>query len=679
MKIHNKIEVKIGERATFKAYNTLLDSALEAFESLSPYASKIAYGTGTSPTQRTMTTLENHHGTLDIQLTSSNFSPIGGDIFAEYSAVLEASDPRELAFSEVGLCFGDNTTEDGVPIIVDRFLMKNEAGQVETITRRPHEEMVIVVTLYLEVSGSSALKPPGNDNPFFARLLGSDFGYKEGEELIVRTGECLFETSSMVIRPAGDLHPSYKQINDFHIENGVLTFCLKAGFEKKPQKETVVLFAGVPVLRVNNLDFSSTVEGSGTYVADGNKEVLVDAEYILSVDLVEDVSASGAIMTNYKVEKYGLRCGTADDVPFGDVDYRYLPDKYYSTDGKYLAFKVDSRLDAFKTYLSTFKRLDTTEVDVIHSVDVKIVGDIMLVRSFTSERGYWTDYYRLEGEKYIKGSINCDFVSFSGQIFKDFDINFTNSHNTYAVMVGLEGLTIYGTLIRNDEDNTLTGGVYVTSENEVVGVAVVSGSNITDACGIGYMANGNTLVCRNFTFVIRENVTTTRLFLGERVDKWSPKKFNGWLCGVDNTLTSSAVPMAYFYDPVNNVETTFSGPSLSRKVFLSQDLRTMFVVPRAGGVKGYYLDYDKTPHAFKATPPSTIVSSRSTDIQIVDNILLIVGSLATDALRAVPLLCDFVRLSPLRSGDEFRVSYTTAVYPGVNQNNIADVDIDISV
>ena len=142
MNLHNKLEItKGGKTLTF--FNTMLSPVLDCIKTLSAYNKFFVFGTGVTEDVKSDFTLGGETVCLPSVLDAYNLNYYNGDLYVRKKIVFNAEEnSAALTFSEVGIAAASSAeTYDGR--VVNRFLIKDENGDVTQITKAENEEMTI--------------------------------------------------------------------------------------------------------------------------------------------------------------------------------------------------------------------------------------------------------------------------------------------------------------------------------------------------------------------------------------------------------------------------------------------------------------------------------------------------------------------------------------------------------
>lgn len=213
MKIHNKLEIT-KNKEKYEFYNSLSTSVFDFLENLDPYNKCFAFGDGKVATSGSEETLSNTIAVIPSVIESYNFNPNMGGIFVSKQIDLQTVQHDDFSFSEVGIC-KDNGQN---PKIANRFLIKNEQGEVVEVSIKKGDEAIVKITTYLELDESSKVGYFDIQSPFFAIILGimlDENGNPVDEESLIADAEMsgtseqtvVDETSEMTTQIVAEAEP----------------------------------------------------------------------------------------------------------------------------------------------------------------------------------------------------------------------------------------------------------------------------------------------------------------------------------------------------------------------------------------------------------------------------------------------------------------------------------------
>lgn len=203
MKIHNKLEIT-KNKEKYEFYNSLSTSVFDFLENLDPYNKCFAFGDGKVATSGSEETLSNTIAVIPSVIESYNFNPNMGRIFVSKQIDLQTAQHDDFSFSEVGIC-KDNGQN---PKIANRFLIKNEQGEVVEVSIKKGDEAIVKITTYLELDESSKVGYFDIQSPFFAIILGimlDENGNPVDEESLIADAEMSETPEPTVVDEASEM------------------------------------------------------------------------------------------------------------------------------------------------------------------------------------------------------------------------------------------------------------------------------------------------------------------------------------------------------------------------------------------------------------------------------------------------------------------------------------------
>lgn len=240
MKIHNKLEIiKNKEKCEF--YNSLSTSIFDFLENLDPYNKCFAFGDGKVETIGNEETLSNTIAVIPSVVESYNFNPNMGRVFVSKQIDLQAVQHDDFSFSEVGIC-KDNGQN---PKIANRFLIKNEQGEVVEVSIKKGDEAIVKITTYLELDESSKVGYFDIQSPFFAIILGitlDEDGNPVDEESLIGDAEMSEVSTQMVATETSEISTQTAEAEISEVDT-------RSMVSKTPETSTL---SGFSVMSINS-------------------------------------------------------------------------------------------------------------------------------------------------------------------------------------------------------------------------------------------------------------------------------------------------------------------------------------------------------------------------------------------------------------------------------------------
>ncbi len=414
MKIHNKLEIIEGGK-TKVFYNTMLPAVLDYLKNFEAYNNYLVFSGGVlldeTGEQKNLSEANVFKSVVD----SYNFNAQKGQLYItkqiDFGSVLH----DEFTFCEVGIS-GDKGDDLK---LVNRFVIKNESGEVENVTIKKKTDAVVKITTYIDLNSESTAKYFDVQSPFFAIILGVMLD--ENSEPISVENDKRKEDCNLSMRLAYFDKPTTGGSQLMQILESVVpidvevtkevdnvNFKISATITDTAIRGLVFYYGTVPCFFVNSFDLfgGEVVEFTGTPDADGS--VTIDDDYIYEVvERVSVLSESSEITSPYDAEHfYGMDYGEPILNPFGDMDYSNCEKRYFNTEGNLVLYLMDGRVDMYYLNGAYFEKIDTEDVSPVNFLDAKIVHDLLIVRYFNeSASSFEIKFYIYKNLKMYKLSL----------------------------------------------------------------------------------------------------------------------------------------------------------------------------------------------------------------------------------------------------------------------------------
>jgi len=447
-KLHNKYEITVGDKK-YIAYNTLLNTIYNKISNLEQFTSHIAIGTGT--TQKTVndTNLGNYLMTFKAKTDEIQCDVSKETLFIKKVVTIDESFTETFSFSELGIT--NTSTFD--PIIFNHVLLKNQEGEVVSVTRNPGDAMEIKVTIYLELTPESKDLFVQGENELIKCMLGEELDIKDNNLYAVRglnvlndklINNCEFDLTDAVI-----CEKTTNQNDD-----GTITLNYVAELGEGKVEEILILFNNKVCLKLNALEMKNTVSLSNTYSCASGNYIEVDdfIKSIYSVYMVND-EGENTLHSTHGVVNFSKQLANKVSNVF-DKNFNASVPRYVSKDGLMIAFIYESYMHLYKFEDYAFNKINTVNVSTENILNVIMFEDkILIVR--TSEP--YINVYKIENYIAVKKEVNLSMFDSSVYSYNWIECDATLTQNNkilLGVILNNEARTpIVITLTENESGN----------------------------------------------------------------------------------------------------------------------------------------------------------------------------------------------------------------------------------
>lgn len=594
MRIHNKLEIKLKDKV-YTSYNNLLLPFAESLSEGGNYSKYLAIGTG--KVQDDIFHLARFSSRVELVDDSYNFNPLNGQLYLRKKWVLAETDNTPYEIVEVGLT-ADGESDN--PRIANRFLVNNG----EPIYRDAGEEMVFMLTIYLEFDNSSNLKLTGGDNALVKFFLGagdrSDFyvarGYDatDNDTVVVRDA---VGVERVLVTPVILVEDNPPRIT-FNFEGslspgGITEFLLFIGEEAVARQNVQNVFGGTKSLKIE-------------LMPDEDGVITLTTPDVQAVNKVV-VKSTGEEVSDYNIIPYALGFQGAFEEVFNGLG---LP-----SGGRVLNSKIEDRIaffdgDGMRVFIMTdtgAEELDATLINTKDGYLFLIYEDMIFIKCAHEDGTYSFRYYKYNvknSNRYQEYTAYLSNSSYNGVNLTDYwyDMDgFTmdkEKNNSEFMLVLTSEVYIYGykTLKQSSGDlynigRMLSGGFKART------CAMMEPANTHQNVFVGYSPSSDRMIYR------KNNV-----FYGTE-DRWAASVVRDYQ---DAGYPKVAKNYAYAVDDANQMIKLFSidlmqGKSIvfegAKNIYMDNKLNYAVVKYNSGVVRAFYIDASANIYEFSTSVP----------------------------------------------------------------------------
>lgn len=426
VKLHNKYEITIGdETKTF--YNTLTKSVFTKIKALQPYNGYFAFGTGTQTPTFSDANLASYVASYATTTEEVQADIKKGDMFVKKVKVFGENEANGLTFSEIGL----TDSNESNPTIYNHIVLTDENDDPITITKPAGEEMVVRLTIFLDVESSSTANLIAGNNKLVKAILGEDCLTNKNFVITKGTNE---QPNEPIYRDALASYTSYTydsliyNLTDDEGFSNELTIDFGTG----ELKEALVLLDGEPVIRFNCMGVRPAISTTEEFDKNINNTITIgkDVQSVLSVTDSDDASIENYVTNSY-AEMLSDKVVNPFSYPFDNQTTRYV-----SKNGEYIAFILNSTFYLYKNDNLLLKQIETDAIDLSElDFDKLIIVDDYLF--FVGNTSPYVSAFVVMSGKCFEVSITSG-NGFSGSL--DFDLNQLEVTITKANSVRIAGI-----------------------------------------------------------------------------------------------------------------------------------------------------------------------------------------------------------------------------------------------
>lgn len=634
IKLHNKYEIKIGGQ-TYIAYNTLLNTIYDKISNLEQYTSHIAIGTGTTEKVPTDTNLSNYLMSFKAETEEIQSDVSQDTLFIKKVVTIDESNTNTFSFSEIGIT---NTSEFD-PIIFNHVLLKNQDGEVVSLTRNQGDVMEIRVTIYLELNAESKSLFVNGENDLIKQILGEELNISDNNLYAVRGENILTSEYSNNLSP--DLSNKIQcDKNIITNDNGSISINFSAELGEGNTEEILLVYNDKVCLRVSTLEFNEPKNITKTFSCEPSNLIEVD-EYIKEIQSVSSVD--GTVHSNHSVVNYSKKLTDKINNLF-DQSFTNTTPRYISKDGQMIAFNLNSYLHLYRYENYDFIKINTTQVDLSNLFKLFMFENIILI--LRTQEPY-IDTYIIENDCAIKKSVSLSMYDASVYSYDWLDAEATLTYNN-KILIGV---------IINDENKTPVV-IKLTPNTEGNYTDDFSRPTIETAKKI-YSIYKNNYVEPRICFITDTYAGGTYYLIEEISENETTFSSNSDIAYslLNNTVeiqtsgrcvlsqkTSSPYLIVYYYPNFENVDNDFS---IGIKHYTSKDGNYIISKISDGNYKIYNFHTINNLTEFEAGFPSYVDLTSVLDFEFVGDLLLVFTSNTSEPLYAIALKNIYTRIENL--------------------------------
>lgn len=704
MKIHNKLEItESGE--TKVIYNTMLPAVFDYLENFEAYNNYLVFNSGAligeDGEQKDLSEANVFKSVVD----SYNFNAQNGQIYItkqiDFGSVLH----DEFTFCEVGISGdkGDNLK------LVNRFVIKNESGEVESVTIKKKTDAVVKITTYIDLNSESTAKYFDVQSPFFAIILGvvldenleprsvDDEMREESSNLSMRLAYFDKPTmgGSQLIQILESEVPITVEITK-EIDN--VNFKVTASITDMAIRGVVFCYGSVPCFFVNCFDLfgGEVVEFAGMPNSDGL--VTISDDYIYEiVERVSVLSESSEITSPYDAEHfYGMDYGEPILNPFGDMDYSSSEKRYFNTEGNLVLFLMDGRVDMYHLNGAYFEKIDTEEVNPVNFLDARIVHDLLIVRYFNeSTYNFEINFYLHKNLKMYKLSLledltNTDWVDWDACGCQGvIRTNQPNIKELYALIYSYTGGTTIDRFQIDTDKLTIKPLSELRKIIEVEFVRVIAENEYGEynACFYGIQ---KTDASSYSTYYINQNMdvelkttanSVIKYITVSRTDSLDVVHAGAYTLAFDNSKAYQDAVRMYMVSVSYSRNANYSLGDTVERAYFSSDGRYVARLLNTGDLRFAYSEFDRaTQYKFAGSDYTLPAGKTVKRVDIMGNVILITFNEEGSKMIELPILANKVYVDYLLPDYPARIKYKKANILGGSEKTVTvDTNVILSI
>ncbi len=676
MQLHNKIEI-IKNGKTIVQYNTMLPPVLENIKNLKCYNNYFVFGTGTSESAESDYKLSGSVNSFASTVESANYNYYLGPIFVckkvEFNETLNSG---AFSFSEVGI--GEAESEEELPCrVINRFLIKDENGQVVTITKAEGEEMVVKITIYLACSFNTQkpMVPLNTDSSLFARILGIDnIGGKEKDgEVKFYFGRNYAPNSQVLGYDELDLLmcPFTLSKTSSILNNKVRTIFEDMDQETRVLKEGLIAFNGHIEFRLNMKELAGEAEDLYYLSALADRFGRINL-YTEGIEEPIEVTTQTSTYTAETV-KFGLNFDSKIDLLFGSGFNFSEKDVYVSTGGGLMLINGDNALKAFKISGSVVTEINTEQLNLAGAKCVGLTDDYLFVNLCNNDVWSVCAYKIDENNAFYKltTASNVSNISFS-ENWGNFVV--TNNSDGSGILVGLISGG-YGYVLKMVESGgTITASLVNKTEGPFLECICATPFAKTEANFLFILEDTLTASYFNGTDFSVININGLSGILNEEIYKKCGKGEKYFL------LTKTDLNKKKYEIDITDGSVSVSEFSAEDLLSFSPDAEYSFVYGKSlNKQKIAYDPFMSCPLEFEQDLPKSIDLKKASGVVALNGYFLIIFNQNDGGCCLIPIKKNYYTVINAPADDFCDLSYVGVFMPGANFTVEPVVTFEVSI
>ena len=650
-KLHNNYEITHNGKV-YKAYNTLLSGVYQKIANLEEYTSRIAVGTGTTERTFTDNKLSNYYASFETTTEEISCDPSNSTLYIKKLVNFDQSDTTTFSFCELGLACSNETNCD----IFNHVLLKDESGNVVTITKNASDIMQIRVTIFLELENNSQALFTSGDNALIKQILGEKLNLADKNLYAVR-GECLAPNVDFD-RCLPDLTKAVKCKCTLSQSQNVfsLNFSAKLGVGKT--EEILIVFANQVCIRLKT---NNSTQAKTKQIQTGSDKVCEVDQDVNTIQAV--TSASNQAITNYNLIKYGNKITDKNTNVF-DQTFDSNTTRFVAKDGKHILFIKNQTTYLYKYENYNFVRVLSNNLPTSNILNLEIYQNKICCVLTQSP---YVRIFDITQNGTIENSISLGYynmTSYSYDWLKASSIITENQKIIIGLVLNNQSQTPIAIRLTKNSD-----GVYV---DQIVHLEIDHADKIISVLHNAYVESQilfvTSLIENDMAHAMQKVNETSVAYVGGSVPAYGLLEASTEILSGGKILfaqkSTSPYTRVYYLPGYTSAELTFSD---GVKHYLSYDGDYLIAKYQDGSYKLFNSHRDKTLTEFNESYKTLINFTNATDFVFVGDLLLVFSSNSTEPLNSFMIKKNLSRIDNV-SQENINVTYLQNTYLGEGED-----------
>lgn len=496
---HNKISIHYGNK-DYIFFNTMLDSIYSKIANFESFVDKIAIGSGISEDFSNNFKLSKFitSSTLETETLQNNL--FAGDLFVKKNAVIKTQNLNCKYITEAGI--SSNLDDEANPTIYNyfSFISDNTPNGIEISSG---EDLIITVTIYLNLTSDSAGLFTAGDNPFIKFLLGS--GTDNNKIYIARGND--FSENVLVERSNDFLNEKIECTISSTIQDGISISI--SGDLNTGETNEIVFFLGEKVFaRLNTLTLQKNTQSTESFSSKKNNIIDI-GQNIVSVEKVYN-NSTASDETNYFLVDYAINFSSKTPFQFNNL-FSANTTRFISKDGDKLLFLVDDIIHVYRNSNYNVEHVASANFQIKNIIKLVCFDSFIFI--FTKTQPY-VYAYLITSNGFSKCNLNLTAFEHYSNLATFTNIDIVQGKNG-TFMLGfiapVNGTTAYTLYLTYDESSKTFSYIKYVSSNQdnYVYLLAFHKNNFSDAQIIYLRPGASSSQCFRAVHALDGTITTS--------------------------------------------------------------------------------------------------------------------------------------------------------------------------
>lgn len=644
---HNQLTIYLKDKK-INFYNTVLQSTLQTLASFNKYNEFISIGTGQPDSEsQNLFHLTNRIYTSNLSNSSIQSDISKSSLYAKYEFKVDKSNLSNNNITEVGL-----SNNDSNPTIYNYFSLISEDSP-NGINISNYDEIVFVITIYLNISEGNDILLTSGKNPLIEFLLGNGLG-----DVYICSG-LNYSANNRISRQVPET-TKYLCTKTATVTNNSLEIKFDKELSIGEINEILFIADDRVFARKNVKEIKDTISKEFTLSPKANYVIKIDND-LKNVNSVTNLT-NNTLETNYFVSKFANSFGDKVSLPFNNI-FNSTTSRFISKDGTVIFFVLNDKVYAYKNTDYTITELNTKEITDDYISNIIILDNYVLVIS--KIKPYVSTY--IISNNLVK-KVNNSFDSF--EKIDDFNELLQSDATIFdngKIVLGIikQDKTALAVYMTCNDTNGFSISTYKTNSKLFNYIMGMKNNNFCDGRLIFLKEGETSATCRIVTYLSDETETDIYTSLAYDLVHEAKKIYCKNRAVISEKSTSPSV-VIYYYPQMYQYNLPLI--STEQKDYISNDLNYIIQKNQSGEFKIYNLVGYDTPEEFTDGLPEQLDQTKIVDFEFMKDTLLVFQNIDTEPIIAFNLNLNKTQIENVSNKEN---SYTVSAneYDKLGKNN----------